>query len=118
MEGGMNERVILHITSRREWEAAQAAGEYRGDTLDSDGFIHCSTRQQVVEVANANFRGQRDLVLLYIAEDQVRAEIRYEDLYRAGQEFPHIYGLLNLDAVVAVLDFPPGEEGTFTLPRT
>jgi uncharacterized protein (DUF952 family) len=97
-----SERVILHITSRREWEAAQAAGEYRGDTLGSDGFIHCSLRQQVVEVANAHFRGQRDLVLLCIAEDKVQAEIRYEDLYHAGQKFPHIYGPLNLDAVVAV----------------
>ena len=100
--GMRSERVILHITSRQQWEAAQAAGEYRGDTLDSDGFIHCSMRQQVMEVANANFRGQRDLVLLCIAEDQVQAEIRYEDLYRAGQKFPHIYGPLNLDAVVAV----------------
>jgi len=97
-----SEGIILHITSRREWEAAQAAGEYRGDTLDSDGFIHCSTRQQVVEVANAHFRGRRDLVLLCIAEDKVQAEIRYEDLYDAGQEFPHIYGPLNLAAVVAV----------------
>ena len=97
-----SESIILHITSRREWEAAQAAGEYRGDTLDSDGFIHCSLRQQVMEVINAHFQGQRDLVLLCIAEDKVQAEIRYEDLYRAGQEFPHIYGPLNLDAVVAV----------------
>ena len=106
-----SERIILHITSRREWDAAQAVGEYRGDTLDSDGFIHCSTRQQVMEVANAHFRGQRDLVLLCIVEDKVQVEIRYEDLYDAGQEFPHIYGPLNLDAVVAVEEVRSEEAG-------
>ncbi|MBN2004221.1 MAG: DUF952 domain-containing protein [Anaerolineae bacterium] len=109
--------LILHITSRDAWLAAQRAGEYRGDTLETDGFIHCSDPDQVLGVANGFFAGQTGLVLLCIAAGKVGPEIRYEDLYDAGKRFPHIYGPLNLDAVTKVVDFPPQADGTFALPE-
>jgi uncharacterized protein (DUF952 family) len=46
----------------------------------------------------------------------VEAQIVYEDLYETGKQYPHIYGALNLDAVVDVLDFAPNLDGEFTLP--
>lgn len=107
---------ILHITTRAQWAAAQQAGTYRGDTLDSEGFIHCSTPQQVIAVANARFRGQPDLVLLDIAADRVGPEIRWEAAEN-GQHYPHIYGPLNVDAVEQVLPFEPNANGYFTLPK-
>jgi uncharacterized protein (DUF952 family) len=106
---------ILHITSADQWAAAQHAGAYRGDTLDSEGFIHCSTPQQVVAVAGARFHGQRGLVLLDIDTDRVIPEIRWEAAEN-GQQYPHIYGPLNPDAVVRVHEFPPEPDGSFTLP--
>ena len=33
-----------------EWAAAQAAGEYRAPSLDTEGFIRCSTAVQVVPI--------------------------------------------------------------------
>jgi len=108
--------VILHITKREKWEQGKLAGVYRGDTLDSKGFIHCSTPRQVIKVANALFRAQKELVLLCIESDKVRAEIRYEGC-GGGERYPHIYGPLNIDAVIRVLDFEPGENGVFELPR-
>ncbi len=113
--------IILHITRRQQWEQARSAGAYRADTLDSEGFIHCSTIDQVIEVANAYYRGQRDLVLLLIEAEKVAPEIRYEGPpgEHAGADaplFPHIYGPLNLEAVVGVVDFAPGEDGRFSLP--
>ncbi len=107
--------IILHITKREQWEQAKLTGVYRGDTLDSDGFIHCSTPQQVIEVANAFFHAQKGLVLLCITSERVRAEIRHESL-EGGERFPHVYGPLNVDAVVKVLDFEPDEDGKFELP--
>ncbi len=107
--------LILHITKREAWQAAKTAGVYRGDTLESDGFIHCSTPLQVVRVANALFGGVRDLVRLCIEPDRVQAEVRYEEV--GGERYPHIYGPLNLDAVVKVLNFEPDEEGRFALPE-
>ena len=106
---------ILHITTRAAWNAAQQGGEYRGDTLDTEGFIHCSTPQQVVRTANRFFRGQPDLVLLVIDPAKLHADLRYEAA--DGDLFPHIYGPLNSDAVIDVLLFPPQVDGTFMLPK-
>jgi uncharacterized protein (DUF952 family) len=108
--------MILHITKRSEWEQAQQAGVYRGDTLHTEGFIHCSTPQQVLGPANAFYRGQPDLVLLCIDPDKLESPLRYEAL-GTDQAFPHIYGPLNMDAVVDVVPFPPREDGMFMLPE-
>ncbi len=108
--------MILHITTRGDWEAARTLGDYRLDTLDSEGFIHCSTPEQVLGPANALYRGQDDLVLLVIDPARLTAELVYEDCYEAGEAFPHVYGPLNLDAVVGVVPFPSLPDGSFVLP--
>ena len=108
--------VIYHIATRADWAAAKAAGAYTADSLASEGFIHCSTAGQVIATANRIFRGQRDLVLLDIDSARVEPEIRYENLEGGVQLFPHIYGALSVDAVVAVHDFPPSADGSFALP--
>jgi uncharacterized protein (DUF952 family) len=116
--------IILHLTTRLAWEQAEAAGAYRGDTLDSQGFIHCSTASQMTGVANRFFRGQTGLVLLCIETDRVQPRVIFEypinpdtgQVEPGGEQFPHIYGALNPDSVVRVLDFLPNPDGTFTLP--
>lgn len=108
--------VILHIAERETWEKAKLEGLYRGDTLDSKGFIHCSTSKQVVKVANDLFRAQKGLVLLCIVTSKVRSKIRYE--YAGSEElYPHIYGPLNIDAVIQVAVFEPAKDGRFRLPK-
>lgn len=106
--------IILHITGREQWDGAKQAGIYRGDTLDTEGFIHCSTLQQVIKTANKFFYNQKGLVLLCIDSDKVQAEIKYEGV--DNDLFPHIYGALNIDAVTSVLNFEPGEDGFFEMP--
>lgn len=113
--------MIYHITQRSAWKLAQSAGVYRGDTLDTQGFIHCSMPRQVVGVANSYYSGQHGLVLLCIDVDRLQAELHYDAPAGPAIEgenlFPHIYGPLNTDAVTAVLDFEPGPDGTFSLPE-
>ena len=108
--------VILHITQRSDWLRAVGEGSYRCASLDAEGFVHCSTPEQVLLPANERFRGQQDLVLLCIEEQRLDRELRYEDCYDSGMAFPHVYGPIRLDAVVAVVDFPPGDDGRFELP--
>lgn len=104
--------LLFHITQRNQWQQAQITGTYWSETFASEGFIHCSSRSQVIQVANRFFRAQPDLVLLCIQSDRVQSEIRYEavDL----ENYPHIYGALNLDAVIQVVDFVPDANGCFS----
>lgn len=104
---------IVHLCSRQNWQSAKESGEYRAEFLNQVGFIHCSRPDQVVEVANRFYRGQHDLVLLWIDPEQVQTEIRWESA--DGDTFPHIYGPLNIEAVYAVNDFPAAEDGRFSL---
>jgi uncharacterized protein (DUF952 family) len=109
--------MILHICPNAAWKAAQDSGSYTGDTLRSEGFIHCSTRDQVIEVADYVFRGRQGLLLLLIDETKVEAEIKYEDAGN-GKLYPHVYGSLNLDAVMDAVTFSPRDDGTFELPAS
>lgn len=114
--------MILHITSRAEWADAQVRGEYLAPSLQSEGFIHCSTERQVLHVAAAFYRGRTDLVLLVIDESRLTPELKWEP--PAGPPapgiseadlFPHVFGPVNLAAVSAVIDFLPNPDGTFSL---
>jgi uncharacterized protein (DUF952 family) len=108
--------LILHATSRAAWDEAREAGTYTAPSLASEGFIHCSTPEQMRRVADSILRGQAGLVLLCIDDVRVSADVRYEGYREDGPRFPHVYGPLNLDAIVEVVDFPPGSDGTFDLP--
>ncbi|MBD2359123.1 DUF952 domain-containing protein [Tolypothrix sp. FACHB-123] len=108
-------KTIFHITSAQQWQQAKILGSYRADSLDSEGFIHCSESQQLVKVANRFFRNQKKLLLLFIDTDKVTSKIRYEEA-EVGELFPHIYGELNIDAVFQVVDWESGEDGLFNLP--
>ena len=108
--------IIFHISEPQRWKDAQSSGHYQPEQFAAEGFIHCSKPEQVIQVANARFRGRTDLLLLKIDTDKVGPEIRYENLEGGNQLFPHIYGELNLDAVTIVSDFLPGSDGYFSLP--
>jgi uncharacterized protein (DUF952 family) len=108
---------ILHLTSRLAWSAAQGHGQYSADSLVGQGFIHCSKVDQVLRVANSFYTGQSGPVLLVIDPGLLKSELRWEpgtDL--ASQLFPHVYGPINLNAVLQVLDLAPAADGKFHLP--
>jgi uncharacterized protein (DUF952 family) len=107
----MSQSIIFHITQSQKWENAKILGSYHIDSLDTEGFIHCSTNEQLIKTANRFFRHTKGLVVLLINSEKVKAEIRYEG--RDNDLFPHIYGDLNIDAVFQVIDFEPGEDGFF-----
>lgn len=108
--------IILHIISRGEWETAVSHPPYAPSSLASEGFIHCSTPEQVLLPANSLYRGRADLLLLCLDAARIAADVVYEDCYDSGIEFPHIYGPLNLEAVVTVIEFPCQADGSFRLP--
>jgi uncharacterized protein (DUF952 family) len=114
---------ILHLASNEAWLAAAKSGVYHAESLSTEGFIHCSTRSQIVGVANTFYRGHQGLVLLVIDPSKLEPALKWEPPAEPepthaseGELFPHIYGRLNLDAVVVVLPFEPEPDGSFCLP--
>jgi uncharacterized protein (DUF952 family) len=102
---------IYHIALAADWAQARRDGQYttstRGRTLAEEGFIHASTAAQVNQVADAYYRDAPDLVLLVIDPERVRPELRYEQVPGQPDPYPHIYGPLNLDAILEARPFQP-----------
>jgi uncharacterized protein (DUF952 family) len=103
--------TILHITTDAGWAAAQADGELVTPSLKEEGFIHCSTLAQVEATANRIFEGSGDLLLLEVDIDALTAPLKWERATDIGDEFPHIYGPLNVEAVVGTIPLPEGPDG-------
>lgn len=107
---------IYHIATRKQWYDKED-GYYAPETFELEDFIHCSTKEQIVNVANTFYSKERDLVLLFINPDKVQARIVYENLVGGDILFPHIYGKLNAWAVVKAVDFKPNSAGKFEFPE-
>lgn len=107
---------IFHIAHKSEWADALENGAYRTGSLADEGFIHFSTGRQLLRTAEKYYHGDQHVVLLVIDPLKLAAELRYEPI-ADGQEFPHLYGELNLDAVTQVLPFSPESDGSFSWPK-
>ncbi|MDB5195989.1 MAG: hypothetical protein JWP88_359 [Flaviaesturariibacter sp.] len=94
--------LIYHITTAAEWAAAQTKGAYEAASLPLEGFIHLSREDQVAGVLERYYAGQSGLVKLTVDTAKLSAHLRYELAPSVNEEFPHLYGPLNLDAVVTV----------------
>lgn len=100
--------MIYHVVTKQKWkEALQAAGSgeqgfYEADSLAAEGFIHTSKAEQVKGVLARYYQEQSGLLLLHIDESALTATLKYELAPSVNEEFPHIYGRLNIDAVVKV----------------
>ncbi|HUE99123.1 MAG TPA: DUF952 domain-containing protein [Anaerolineales bacterium] len=116
--------MIYHITSRSAWREAQRRGDYRAESLASESFIHCSTKTQVLPVAQKFYQGQPELLLLMIDPSLLSSELRWEPPSGGtpppgvpeGDLFPHVYGPIDLDAIVKVFDLEANPDGKYSLP--
>src|SRR4026207_2411258 len=116
--------MICHITTKRAWDAPQGSVIFRPPEFDEIGFIHCSSPEQVLFVANALFAGRSGLLMLVVDEVKLKSPVRWGPAPSAPgrlppvtQEgfFPHVYGPINLDAVVRTVDLVPNDQGNFVL---
>jgi uncharacterized protein (DUF952 family) len=111
--------TLLHIIDRDDWQkAVSSRTTYSSPGQDELGFMHLSTPELVLIPANSFYAGQTNLVLLVIDESGMGPELVWEaGVPPVGDSlFPHLYGPLEVDAVVDVVDFPCNEDGGFELP--
>jgi uncharacterized protein (DUF952 family)/GNAT superfamily N-acetyltransferase len=116
--------VILHLLSRESWAEAQAHGQLVAPSVATEGFAHCSTEHQMVDVANKYYSGANNMVLLNIDPSKLTSQLKFEPpAHPDGSPalpheplFPHIYGPINLGAVIEVINFPCRPNGEFVAP--
>lgn len=92
--------MIYHVTTNINWANAQKEGNYVAPSLLSEGFIHTSTLEQVAGVLERYYRNVKDLLLLFIDESKLTSPLKYELAPSVNDIFPHVYGPINLDAVI------------------
>ena len=104
--------AVYHLVPREEFEAQGPSADYVPAAFADEGFIHLTDgAEELAAVGNRYYRADpRPYLALRIDLARVRAPIRYEGPRRL---YPHVYGPLNRDAIVAVLDVPREPDGTF-----
>jgi uncharacterized protein (DUF952 family) len=102
-------RRIYHLTTPEAWEKA-AGKPYRADSLDSEGFIHCSNADQVACAANRFYAVVEKLYVLCLDADRLGTALRDEPA-SDGEVFPHVYGPIEPDAVVEICPMRRGPDG-------
>jgi uncharacterized protein (DUF952 family) len=107
--------MLYHIARLEEFRVLKSRGSYIPTQFPQDGFIHCSTKEQVVPVANNWFKNSADLVLLEIDEQKLMAEVKYENLEGGQDMYPHIYGEIQFSAITRYAFFVPHSSG-FSFP--
>ena len=105
--------MILHCMKKSTWEERKNKEQWGERNIEAEGFIHCSTIEYFWRVA-PNFKNvQEELVLICIDENALKSEVRYKDGDNCGRFYPHVYGLINNNAVVDVLPFLKDESGNY-----
>jgi uncharacterized protein (DUF952 family) len=105
--------MTFHLTTAETWARQRDQSTYLPDAFAQDGFIHCTDGEQnMVDTANRYYAADpSQFICLVIEQERVASEIRYEDPNRI---YPHIYGPLNVNAVIAVRAFERDADGHFT----
>jgi uncharacterized protein (DUF952 family) len=97
---------------------ALESGSFAGAPIDlTDGYIHLSTAQQLDETVDKHFAGQTDLPSAAVDLEAQGETLKWEPS-RGGQLFPHIYGPLLLETVIAYGPIERDEQGKVKLPVT
>lgn len=107
-------QFIYHIANFSDWEEQKKSQEYKSESLDSEGFIHCSRVCQLEGTVNRFFPGREDIILLKIDTRLLSAPLIYEAADDGSGLFPHAFGAINKNAIVEVNEFPFNYEKSVT----
>ncbi len=99
---------IYHIASPEDAAVLRAASMLAPPSLAAEGFVHCSTAEQVVATTARYFPPDAELVLIELDPAAVGAEISWPEVY-PGQRFPHLHGPMPATAVVAIHPWGPDD---------
>ena len=93
--------LIYHIVPAADWARQLSQIYYEASSLQTEGFIHLSQKEQVKGTLSRYYQNVPSLLLLHVDVDKLRYELKYE-VATNNELFPHLYGPLNKDAIVMV----------------
>lgn len=114
----MREDLIFHLVSKEDWKERKIDSRYSPQSIDAEGFIHCSSGKSIEETANRLFKGNENLLLIVINTSLIESDLKYEEDEKTGVTYPHIYGPLNLDAVIDKIPLATENDGSFNISFT
>jgi len=114
----MRDDLLFHITTKEGWKEAQEGGSYIPESLDTEGFIHCSSGDQLKETANRLFGDEDRILLLVIDASMIRDDVKYEKDEESGEKFPHIYGPISVNAIIDKIEVEANKSGKFNIAFT
>ncbi len=103
--------MLHHAATRADWDA-RTETDYRPAGLATEGFVHCSTAEQLPATLARHYRGRDDLVLLSLDVGALTSDLVWEDTSGRGEAYPHIYGPIPIQAITAVETVAVDEGGS------
>ncbi len=98
----MQDQYIHHIVTTAQWDLQKNNNTYIHDSLATEGFIHASTAAQLAATIQRYYANEEKVIVLTIDVTKIEPELVYELAPSVNEYFPHIFGELNMDAVVKV----------------
>ena len=90
---------IFHICLPDAWHSQLDDPEYSHPSLESEGFIHCSMKEQLDGTLGRYFRDIPELLILEILPSAVAENLRFEPAPHSQERYPHIYGTIPKGAI-------------------
>jgi len=94
--------LIFHVAQAEDVDNAAESGRYQCDSLSSEGFIHCCKPEQLQGVIERYYSSVKGLLLMHIDGDALHSDLVFENTVGGDELFPHVYGEINMDAVVQI----------------
>ena len=110
-----NDQLIYHITTPALWQQFAILPFYEAPSLQKEGFIHASKAHQVQETANRYYKNEPEILLLTIDTSLLAIPLLYEEAPNRKEEFPHLYGKLNKDAIIHQVVIARQEDGSYLI---
>mgnify|MGYP001806539108 CR=1 FL=1 len=106
------------VLTAEQMAELETDGAFAGAPVDlADGYVHLSTADQLTETVDKHFAGQDGLHVAAVDLEALGEKVRWEES-RGGQLFPHLYGALTLDVVIAYSPLDRDDDGKVRLPIT
>lgn len=108
--------ITFHLVPKALYDALDPRIYYKPRDFEREGFIHCTDgAEEMARTANRYYHSSHEAYYyLSIDKARVRSMIRYED---PGKIYPHIYGPLNRDAIIATRPARREPNGDFLPPE-